>query len=399
MKNNIENILTPQFKRDELLAIIANNLELDNTRKEKMRMAYKAVNDVLDADPDFFRGIRVEMYAQGSLRIGTTIKPLPGSEFDLDVVLHIYDSFRNHTPAEIYDELYRVLSSHDTYKPLLEKKKRCVRVNYRTDFHMDILPGCIITNENTRLKIAKDEKRLDWSRTDPEGYGKWFDSISQRQKGFFLLENAMNTFVKAEIETRDLPADVYSKTPLQRTVQIIKRYRDLFYAGKNGDTHPPVSSVVLTTMIAQGYQDETSIQDALLNAVKRLKQKADDYRNRGIMFKVENPVDNHADTSVRENFVDFWGRRHYESFVLFVDQLMKDINTFFQTGVNKESFEKLFGDGYYKETVQQQIKYDNILKGDGRAAALSSGLALTDKFGNINQTSGTQNGSHGFFAE
>lgn len=399
MKNNIENILTPQFKRDELLAIIANNLELDNTRKEKMRTAYNAVNEVLKADPYFFEGIKVEVYEQGSLRIGTTIKPLPGKNFDLDVVLHIYDSFLNHTPAEIYDELFRVLSNHDTYQPLLERKKRCIRINYKSDFHMDILPGCMITIDNTRLKIAKDEKRLTWSRTNPEGYGEWFDGISQRKQAFFLLENAMNSFVKAQVETRELPLEVYAKTPLQRTVQIIKRYRDLFYSEKNEDSHPPVSSVVLTTMVAQGYEDEVSIQDALLNAVKRLKKKADDYRYKGIKFKVENPVDNHADIAERENFVDFWNDRNYESFAIFVDQLLKDLNVFFNQPLSKTTFEKLFGSGYYNEAVQQQIKYDSIIKGDIRPAALLSGAALTDRFGNINQTSGSHNGSHGFYAE
>ena len=399
MNNNNKIILTEQFKRDELLAIIANNLELDATRKERMRSAYNAVSDVLKADPEFFKGIEIEVYAQGSLRIGTTIKPVLGKDFDLDVVLHIYDSYLNHTSAEIYDELYRVLSNHDTYKPLLEKKKRCVRINYKSDFHMDILPGCMITTDNTRLKIAKDEKRLVWSRTDPEGYGKWFDGISERKKGTFLLESAINSFVKAQVETRDLPPEVYTKTPLQRTVQIIKRYRDLFYSDKNEDSYPPVSSVVLTTMVAQGYEDEVSIQDSLLNAVKRLKKKADDYRYKGIKFSVENPVDNHADIAERENFVDFWNDKHYGSFALFVDQLLKDLNVFFNQPLSKTSFENLFGSGYYNDAVQQQIKYDSIIKGDVRPAALLSGAALTDKFGNINQTSGSHNGSHGFYAE
>ena len=97
---------------------------------------------------------------------------------------------------------------------------------------MDILPGCMITTDNDRIMIAEDEKRLLWSRTSPEGYAEWFDTISNRKRGFFLLESMYGALVKAEVETRELPKDVYMKTPLQRTVQIIKRYRDVFYEVK-----------------------------------------------------------------------------------------------------------------------------------------------------------------------
>ena len=399
MRNNINNLYNNEFEKDELLAIIASNLELDETRKEKMRTAYKAVTDVLKADPDFFKNIQIYVYEQGSLRIGTTVKPLPGKEFDLDIVLRINDSYLNYTPQQIYDELYRVLANHDTYRPLLEKKKRCIRVNYKSDFHMDILPGCMITSDNDRIMIAEDEKRLLWSRTSPEGYAEWFDTISNRKRGFFLLESMYGALVKAEVETRELPKDVYMKTPLQRTVQIIKRYRDVFYEGKNLEELPSVSSVVLTTMIAKGYQEETSIQQALVNAIKIMKKNADDYRFKGIKFKVENPVDNHEVRDRRENFTDFWQTKHYDSFVKFVDQLQKNVNEFLQNSPNEKSYNNLFGGGFYKRDIQQKIKYDAIIKGDVRPGAFASGIVRTDALGNINTTSGIKNDSHGFYAE
>ena len=264
---------------------------------------------------------------------------------------------------------------------------------------MDILPGCMITTDNDRIMIAEDEKRLLWSRTSPEGYAEWFDTISNRKRGFFLLESMYGALVKAEVETRELPKDVYMKTPLQRTVQIIKRYRDVFYEGKNLEELPSVSSVVLTTMIAKGYQEETSIQQALVNAIKIMKKNADDYRFKGIRFKVENPVDNHEDRDRRENFTDFWQTKHYDSFVKFVDQLQKNVNEFLQNSPNEKSYNNLFGGGFYKRDIQQKIKYDAIIKGDVRPGAFASGTVLTDALGNINTTSGIKNDSHGFYAE
>ena len=55
MRNNLHQYTEQEFKKDELLAIIASNLELDETRKSQMESAYRAVNDVLSRDEDFFK--------------------------------------------------------------------------------------------------------------------------------------------------------------------------------------------------------------------------------------------------------------------------------------------------------------------------------------------------------
>src|SRR5690606_2212692 len=157
MKNNYTE---QQYITEELLALAAANLELDETRKKQMISAYEAVNKVFDDNEEFIKNYTVNVYAQVSLILGTTIKPLPGKEFDLDNVLKVDDSYLNHTPKEIYDEVYRVLSEHGTYEPLLQKKNRCIRINYNSDFHMDILPGCKITSDNSRVRSEENTSEL-----------------------------------------------------------------------------------------------------------------------------------------------------------------------------------------------------------------------------------------------
>lgn len=399
MKNNLHKYTEQEFKKDELLAIIASNLELDETRKNQMESAYKAVNDVLSRDENFFKGYTISVYAQGSLLIGTTIKPLSGKEFDLDIVLHIEDSYRNHSPSEIYDELYRVLSNHGTYRALLQKKNRCVRINYNSDFHMDVLPGCIIASNNTRLMIAENEYRKFWSRTDPKGYAEWFREISERNNGSFLLQERYGLLLEAKIETEDLPAHLYFKTPLQRTVQIVKRYRDLFYLNKDKYTNPAISSIVLTTLLAQCHQGNLSIQDSLRNAMVQMKKLADDYKYHGIKFTVYNPVDNHEDKSKRENFTDSWNDRHYSSFVNFVESFEKKLNAFINYSTSESNYTDLFGAGFYKENIQTVVQLEERVAGNSRLAALLSGTAYTNSSGKINVSSGVKNGSHGFYAE
>lgn len=388
-----------EYQKEELLAIIASNLELDATRQQQMKSAYTAVTDVLSNDEAFFKDYKINVYAQGSLLIGTTIKPLSGQEFDLDIVLHIESSYLNHTPSEIYDALYRVLSNHDTYKPLLEKKNRCVRIDYNSDFHMDILPGCIITINNNRLMIAENERRNSWSRTNPKDYADWFKEIAERNKSSFILQERYNLMLKAAVETEDLPLDVYKKTPLQSTVQIVKRYRDLFYQDKETSKMPAVSSIVLTTLLAQCHEGNLSIQEALVNASQKLRKLAEGYKVRKEKFAIYNPVDNHEDKDKRENFTDSWEDKHYNSFVAFVEDFAKKLNAFLNNGTNETSYKELFGNGFYKQNIQTLVKLEERVKGNTQFATLLAGNAYTDNRGNINTTTGVRNGSHGFFAQ
>jgi hypothetical protein len=71
---------------DDLLARIAEEIQLDDTRKERMKSAYKAIESLLNEDEGFFKNAVFEIYPQGSVRIGTTVKPTGENEFDLDIV-------------------------------------------------------------------------------------------------------------------------------------------------------------------------------------------------------------------------------------------------------------------------------------------------------------------------
>ena len=84
------------FQREDLLARLAESLELDETRSKKMETAYNAIYDVLKADPVFFSKVDFVVYPQGSKAIGTTTKPIGKDEFDLDIVVQIRDFYYNY---------------------------------------------------------------------------------------------------------------------------------------------------------------------------------------------------------------------------------------------------------------------------------------------------------------
>lgn len=376
-----------RLQREELLARIAQELQLDKTRLERMESTYHAVAEVLKKDNDFFDGLEIEIYAQGSKRTGTTVKPINDEDFDVDTVLHIYDFFDNYSPDEVYNALIRALEGNSYYKSIMEKKKRCVRLNYKSDFHMDILPACMPNNFD-KEKIKIPEKALkNWSCGNPKGFANWFLNIANSMDTS-LLRMYSEVLLKAKVETEPLPEELYMKTPLQRAVQLIKRYRDIYFKNKAY----PVSSIVITTLVAKLYDGEDSIFDAIDNVTQKIKDSYLDSINTGHRFKVWNPV------NIEEDFTDSWSQNHYSSFYSFISDFHKkwqSLKNSFET--SSIDYIELFGEGVYKKSLTEQIKMFSNNSDD--VFIRSSGLilgnnAMTDSKGNINVNKGIKNESH-----
>lgn len=379
------------LQREELLARIAQELQLDNSRISRMESAYNAVSDLLKNDNDFFDGLVIEIYAQGSKRIGTTVKPINEDDFDLDTVLHIYDPYYNHSSQEIYNALVTSLEKNSYYKSIMEKKKRCVRLNYKSDFHMDILPACMPNYiEKEIIKIPEKALR-DWSSGNPKGFGNWFLNIANSVQTT-MLKQYSSVLLEAQVETEPLPEELYLKTPLQRAVQLLKRYRDIYF--KNKDYK--VSSIVITTLAAQLYQGESSIFEAIDNIVFRIDNNYKEAISKGYKFKVLNPVNRD------EDFTDSWTINHYQSFHGFINDFYKKWqNLKHSFEVSNEDYIKLFGEGVYKKTLTEQFKTFSKSTSDVFAkssALIIEGGAYTNSKGNINVNQGVKNGIHNNFA-
>lgn len=377
-----------ELQREELLARIAQELELDQTRKGRMEKAYNKVLEVLQKDEVFFKEYELELYVQGSVRIDTTVKPINQEDFDLDTVLHIYDLYEKFDPTKIYNALVRVLEADAYYKKILEKKDRCVRLNFKGDFHIDILPGCMVEYEDGN-RIAIPEKKLkSWSSGNPRGFGDWFLNIADSYESF-MLESFADKLVKAQVEAEPLPeSNLYTKTPLQRAVQLVKRYRDIYF--QNRDNR--VSSIVITTLMGHFYDKEGSIYETIDNVLDKIKNSYNKALEDGKRFKITNPVDS------EEDFTDSWTEAHFASFYGFVEDLYKKWE-YLKQGFEKsgEKYVSLFGEGLYKSSLKSQVAALAIYTDN--EPAKTSGLVLgnqakTDNYGNINRTRGVRNEPH-----
>ena len=384
------------LQREDILARIAEKLQLDNTRKARMESAYAALSQIIHEDQGFFKDLQIDIYAQGSVPIGTTVKPFRGDEFDLDIVIHIKSPYHLHTPAQIYDALLKKLENDGRYSHMVEKKRRCVRLNYEGDFHMDILPGCIIIiTDEYNLKVP-DRELLEWTNTNPKGYIEWFLNISN-QVNEPVLEGYYKNLMQLRAEIQDLPEDnFYKKKPLQRGVQLIKRYRDIYFE-KIPDF--ATSSIILTTLAAQFYKGENGIFNTINNILASILSETANKRNIGQRLKVLNPVNS------QEDFSEKWDSEPelYKHFIAFVTDLYtkwQDLKNDFR--LSASIYEKIFGESIYKGAIKEQIEKLGSVNTNPliKAGSLIIGNnARTDRQGNINQTNGTLNEKHRDFGD
>jgi hypothetical protein len=235
---------------DELLELSCEELQLSPTLHAAAEEHYHAVARWLNADGSPLRDLRPEIYPQGSVLIGTTTKPIFRNEHDLDFVCQLrLDHSRVH-PVGVLDLLRDRLLEHGTYGPMVEPLKRCVRLNYAGDFHMDILPAAPERPANgTRIRVP-DRKLEEWKASDPKGFGAWFQARGRQ----YLIEK------RADAEPIPRYQSVEEKNPLQRAVQLAKRARDLYFWD---DIDAAPRSIVLTTLMGEAYRGQPSTAQAV----------------------------------------------------------------------------------------------------------------------------------------
>jgi hypothetical protein len=237
---------------DALLEGVCAHLQITATQREKAETRYRAIGEWLEeTETGILRGALVDIYPQGSLRIGTTNKPINAAEFDLDIVAEVQiDARLVHPPIVLLHAVEARLREHGTYCEMLERKNRCIRVAYADEFHLDVLPACPDPGLSDGSIVVPDRAQRCWKPSNPNGYAAWFE---RRAEHFFRrLVKAMAPLPAAE------PSE--SKPLLKKIVQLMKRHRDIEFARRE---HLAPVSIVLTTLAGLHATGGLSILDTL----------------------------------------------------------------------------------------------------------------------------------------
>lgn len=119
--------LSPAVNPLSIIDRIIADLELTPTRYENAVKSYQAVADVLkELHPTW----EIAIYPQGSMRLGTTVRPIQGERFDLDMICWIGLSGKLYTPEQVFNFVWDALGQNETYRKMRSKKNRCIRIEY-----------------------------------------------------------------------------------------------------------------------------------------------------------------------------------------------------------------------------------------------------------------------------
>lgn len=288
---------------DGVLYEVCEEVQLSEARHGQVTDRYLAVGKLLEADSSPFKMLRPSIYPQGSMALGTTVKPIEGPH-DLDFVLELSTDHSAVDPMALIKYLFEFLKGNGTYSEMVEMKNRCVRLVYADYFYIDILPACRDTQAGGTCLQVPDRSVKGWKPSNPRGYIHWFNNRSVTAPRRIMLADA------APIPPLKAAED---KLPLQLAVQLVKRWRDLHYVD---DCELAPISIVLTTLVARNYKGDGSVSMALSSALSGICSEiatANSARNR---IYVLNP------TNLEEDLSERWDDcpRAYTAFVTGIQE-------------------------------------------------------------------------------
>lgn len=313
----------------EILEELVATLDIPPSAYEKATQRYTDIGQWFSRTESVCSKHDPHIYPQGSFRLGTVVRPLDedtGYDLDMGCRLRRGIAKSSHTQKQLKhlvgDDLeeYRVARQIENE---LEEMHRCWRLPYKDklNFHIDAVPS--IPEEIQRRQMLKetmvqagvsstladavanhagaitDDRHpnytslaTDWRISNSEGFARWFES--RMKLATLLMEKRA---IEARVATIDqLPATEW-KSPLQRTVQILKRHRDVMFQ-EDPDGQP--ISVIITTLAARAYRGEQELVDALDRVLSDMGEYILPNKPR-----VPNPV------NPAEDFADKWHDPRY----------------------------------------------------------------------------------------
>lgn len=361
-------ISSPVDQLDDLLDRIGKNLQLSTTAYGLAEQRYKTIGEWLEAAGSPLAKFKPRIYPQGSLRIGTTVKPKGRNEYDLDLVCELQAAWQDFpSPLYVLDLIEKQIRANRLYAGMVDPKRRCIRIIYADLFHLDILPACPSPEDGHQCVVVPDREAKEWKESNPRGYAQWFERVARQAREFRLKR----------IDPLPEQEAYEDLTTLQRVVQLLKRYRDIAYQDK--PELAPIS-IILTTLAAHHYEGQDSVSAAMggilrgiINAIPRT----------GRLY-VCNPTNSLEDLSER------WDTNPeaYEAFKQGIYQLQE---TWWRLLDNSQGLpgiakvlEELFGEKRTQAAILEQTKALSAARTNGHLGIQNgSGLLVVKQAANI----------------
>lgn len=356
-----------------LLEMACEKLDITDTERSMAESRYNAVGKWLsDGENKYLANSTI--YTQGSIRLHTTVRPIGNNEFDVDLICYLPNA-THLPPSQVRETVGNRLKANETYKGMLEPLNRGWRLTYANEFHMDITPAVTDTAHGNGGVLVPDRELRDWKESHPKGYAEWFEKIAQYEP----ITLAERKITKAVVEP--MPGDIPLAGSLRRSVQIMKRHRDLWCSKlpEAQQDDAPIS-IIITTLAARAYQSLVNRRydnalDMLLDIAEAMpsfveQRPAYPY---GQESWVANPMNN------KENFADKWkaNPQREDAFYQWHKNFHTDLNNLsMQPGIDgiATGLSALLDESLTKSVMNDAARRLNTNRDYGRLTAAASGL-------------------------
>jgi hypothetical protein len=297
----------------KLIDYIIDNLDIPQSYYRRAADRHRSIGEWLCRPESTVSSFKPHVTAQGSFRYGTVNRPLNGDgEYDLDNVVTVQVPKDHITQIQLKhllgEEIKAYAKMHDMSSPV-EETNRCWRMHYadEANFHLDTLP-CLAEDKDViaaiasrgvpralaTLAIAITDRRhpeytvatTRWLSSNPGGFAKWFEDCT---RGWALprLQRLVDLRFYGSVD--EVPPYEW-KTPLQRSIQFLKRHRDVMF-----QEHPELGpiSMIITNLATRAYEGETDIFTSLVQIVDKMPRFVQPDRPR--IPNPANPAEDYAD--------------------------------------------------------------------------------------------------------
>lgn len=268
---------------------IADNLEALDISPSMFKEAtehYQSVSKFLcdqEIDADF--------YPQGSFATGTVVRPYKKDSdgyFDLDVVCRRNVAASTTMPSATRTPVENVLTKSGLYRPMMKSYPECLTLRYvengkRGGFRLDIVIAAYRQAEDSSsdpIAIAKHDKHWEWLNSNPKALINWFNAVNEPYSMFSSGQERDRLFksnrgIYASIE--DVPREM-ERTSLQRTIQVLKRSRDVYTTNARIEEElmPSCVIMVLAGTIAQTCSPASNTIELLPTITRQLSSAVSD---------------------------------------------------------------------------------------------------------------------------
>ena len=383
----------------KFLTAIAEDLDIPPSKYKQAVERYEAVGKWLEGPDSPLHRYRPDIYVQGSFCLGTVIRPLKNGEeadYDIDLVCQLEREKFIGAEYVVKHCVGDRLKDSETYKQMLDKEgSRCWTLQYAEEkdgigFHLDCLPSVpedevtksqlanAVPNEYAKHAIGITHRngngQYEWLGSNPRGYANWFENQNIAAFTRFELAEKTTIFKRAQAiyaSVQEVPNGLV-RTPLQRVIQILKRHRDHRFAGHCWEKQKPIS-IIITTLAALAYENETD----LLFALRNILRKIEDYALSGLIveksghWQILNPV------NPNENFADRWneaGSKRADAFFQWIRWVRQDLTNALAAGdINGivDALSESFGSERLEKVAERMESSGIVLQSGGNVPPLA----------------------------